>query len=281
MPKLCMDRVVSKQEIAENIFKLTMESDTISVDAKPGQFVNIKCGGDTQTLLRRPVSICAADRRNGTYDLVFQVKGEGTALLALKKPGEVLDILGPLGNGFDLNVRLSRIAVIGGGIGIFPLLFVLNESKAIVKRAYLGFRTKKLVMLEEEFKQSASSLEITTDDGSYGKRGLITELLKRDMATCQFDMIYSCGPVPMLKKVIETASENGMDCQVSLEQRMGCGFGACLVCACKTRAADGENGWQYSHVCKDGPVFSGKDVMFQEVSERTPGSVPGSPIITD
>lgn len=263
MPKLCMDRVISKQELAENIFKLTMESETISADAKPGQFVNIKCCEGTQALLRRPISICAADRKTGTYDLVFQKKGEGTALLALKSPDDVLDIMGPLGNGFDLNIRYNRIAVIGGGIGIFPLLFILNESKAIVKRAYLGFRTKKLVVLEEEFSQNASSLEITTDDGSYGKCGLITDILKRDMEACQFDMIYSCGPVPMLKKVMETASEYGVNCQVSLEQRMGCGFGACLVCACKTRAAAGENDWQYSHVCKDGPVFNAKDVLFE------------------
>lgn len=263
MPKLCIDKVISRQELAENIFKLTMESETISAVAKPGQFVNIKCSEGTHALLRRPVSICAVDRKNSTYDLVFQKKGEGTSLLALKKPGDVLDILGPLGNGFDLNVRYGQIAVVGGGIGVFPLLFLLNESKAVVKRAYLGFRTKKLVVLEDEFKQSTSSLEITTDDGSYGKCGLITEALIRDMEVCKFDMVYTCGPVPMLKKVIETASENGVNCQVSLEQRMGCGFGACLICACKTRMADGENEWQYSHVCKDGPVFNGKDVIFE------------------
>lgn len=263
MPKLCMDKIVGKQELAENIFKLTVESERVSAEAKPGQFVNIKCCEGTQAMLRRPVSICRADRKNGVYDLVFQKKGEGTALLSLKKPGDVLDILGPLGNGFDLNVRHSRIAVVGGGIGIFPLLFILEESKAAVKRAYLGFRTGKLAVLEEEFRQNASSLEITTDDGSYGKHGLVTEILKRDMEVCRFDMIYSCGPVPMMKKVIEAASENGASCQVSLEQRMGCGFGACLVCACKTRGPEGEKDWQYSHVCRDGPVFNGRDVLFE------------------
>jgi len=261
MQKQMVDKVISIEEIAEDIFKLTMESEAVSVSAKPGQFVNIKCCEGSQALLRRPISICAVNRSNGTYDLIFQKKGEGTSLLALKKTGDVLDVLGPLGNSFDLNIKYSHIAVVGGGIGIFPLLFVINESKAIVKRAYLGFRKEKLVVLEEEFKQSASSLEITTDDGSYGKDGLITEILKRDITSGQFEMVYSCGPLPMLKKVIEIASAGGIDCQISLEQRMGCGFGACLVCACKTHA--GENGWQYSHVCKDGPVFNGKDVIFE------------------
>lgn len=261
MPKQQKDRVKSIVKLTADIYRLTLESEYVSANAIPGQFVNIKCCEGTQALLRRPISICTVCRKEGCYDLLFQKKGNGTGLLALKKLGDELDVLGPLGNGFDLDIKFSRIAVIGGGIGIFPLLFVLNESKAVVKRAYLGFRTAELMVLEEEFKKSASSLEITTDDGSYGEEGFITDRLKRDIASDQFDMIYSCGPMPMLKKVVEIASANEINCQVSLEQRMGCGFGACLVCACKTHT--GDDGWQYSHVCKDGPIFNGKDIIFE------------------
>ncbi len=259
-PKQLQDRVVSIEELSEDIYKMTVVSEYVAQNAVAGQFVNIKCCDGTQALLRRPISICSVDRENGRYDLLFQKKGGGTGLLALKKPGDRLDVLGPLGNGFDLDSGFKRIAVIGGGIGIFPLLFVLRESRAVEKKAYLGFRTKKLVVLEKEFGQSGA-LEIATDDGSYGTHGFVTDLLKKELLMKQLDMIYACGPMPMLKKVAETANSNGVRCQVSLEQRMGCGFGACLVCACKTH---GENGdWQYSHVCKDGPIFDSKTVLFE------------------
>lgn len=259
MPKQLKDRVKSIEELTGDIYRMTVESEYVSTKAIAGQFVNIKCSEGSQALLRRPISICTVDRNNCCYDLLFQKKGSGTGLLALKKPGDELDVLGPLGKGFDLDIKYSRIAVVGGGIGIFPLLFLLNESKAIIKRAYLGFRTKKLVVLEEEFKKFATALDITTDDGSYGTGGFVTDILKRDIALEQFDIIYSCGPMPMLKRVAEAANEKDINCQVSLEQRMGCGFGACLVCACKTHA-DGD-GWQYSHVCKDGPIFNSKDLI--------------------
>jgi dihydroorotate dehydrogenase electron transfer subunit len=260
-PKQLMNRVSSIEELTDEIYKMMVESEYIAENAVAGQFVNIKCCDGTQALLRRPISICSVNRSNGSYDILFQKKGSGTGLLALKKPGDRLDILGPLGNGFDLDIKYRRVAVVGGGIGIFPLLFILNESKSVVKRAYLGFRTKKLVVLEDEFKSSSSTLEITTDDGSYGENGFVTDLLKRDILFEKFDMIYACGPTPMLKKVIETANANGINCQVSLEQRMGCGFGACLVCACKTQSENGD--WQYSHVCKDGPIFDSRTVILE------------------
>ena len=261
MAKQLKDQVKSIDMLAEDIYRMTVESEYISAHAAAGQFVNIKCCEGYQTLLRRPVSICSVNRGNKTYDLLFQKKGSGTGLLANKKAGDELDVLGPLGNGFDLNERYERIAVIGGGIGIFPLLFLLNESKARVKKAYLGFRSKNLVVLEKEFSDSADILKITTDDGSYGTGGFITNLLEKDMDDEPFDMIYSCGPTPMLKNVVNIANSRNVESQISLEQRMGCGFGACLVCACKTR--DVNHGEQYSHVCKDGPVFNGRDIIFE------------------
>lgn len=261
MSKQMTNIIAGMEEIAEGIFRMRVTSPYVSANAKPGQFVNIKCCDGVDALLRRPISICSVDRSNNTYDIVFQSKGRGTAILAGKKAGDCIDVLGPLGNGFDMGIEYRRIAVVGGGIGIFPLLFVLNESRAIVMRSYLGFRTSKLVVLEKEFCQRSNSLEITTDDGTYGKEGFVTDLLKRDLSVEKFDMIYACGPEPMLRKVSQLASEFDTECQISLEQRMGCGFGTCLACACKT--AEGGDGWQYSHVCKEGPVFNSKSIIFE------------------
>jgi len=266
MAKQIMDTVLRVEELTEDIYRMTMSSEFISKNALPGQFVNIKCCEGEQALLRRPVSICQLDRGNGTYDILFQKKGTGTALLTCKKSGDRLDVLGPLGNGFDLNEKYQRIAVVGGGIGVFPLLFLLQESKAAYKNAYLGFRSADLIVLEKEFGRSATSLKIATDDGSYGTHGYITEILKKDLLSCHYDMIYACGPTVMLSTIARIADESGTQCQVSLEQRMGCGFGACLICACKTKiksdAVDKDGQWHYSHVCKDGPVFNSKDVIF-------------------
>jgi dihydroorotate dehydrogenase electron transfer subunit len=261
MSKQLKDVISAVEEKADGIVKMTVSSPYISSNAKPGQFVNIKCCSGNDALLRRPISICLADNANNTYDIFFQKKGTGTELLAAKKAGDFLDVLGPLGNGFDLNIKYRRIAVVGGGIGIFPLLFVLDRSMAIVKRSYLGFRTSNLIVLENEFLQKSVSYEIATDDGSKGHKGYVTDLLERDISTVNFDMIYACGPEPMLRKIKEISQKYNIPCQASLEQRMGCGFGACLVCACKTLTDDG--GWQYSHVCKDGPVFNIRDVVFE------------------
>ncbi len=255
-----LDRIVGIERLTGEIYAMTVESEKISEVSVPGQFVNIKCCEGTQALLRRPISICSVDRKAATYKLLFQKKGSGTELLACKKQGDTLDVLGPLGNGFDMNIKYKRIAVVGGGIGVFPLLFLLNDSKAIVKRTYLGFREKNLVVLENEFRDSSTTMEITTDDGIYGTGGFVTDILARDLSIDNIDMIYACGPTVMLKKIADIAKKTGTECQLSLEQRMGCGFGTCLVCACKTHVQDGD--WQYSHVCKDGPVFNSRDIIF-------------------
>lgn len=260
MSKQLFNTVVSTEKLTESITRMTISSLYISANAKPGQFVNIKCGQGNEALLRRPISICRTDREKGTYDIVFQKKGTGTELLALKKPGDLLDVLGPLGNGYDTDIKYSRIAVVGGGIGIFPLLFVLSESKAPVKRSYLGFRTSGQVILEREFRENSSSVCITTDDGSSGIKGSVADLFEKDLLYEKFDMVYACGPGPMLGKIAEISCKYDIQCQISLEQRMGCGFGACFTCACKIASENGQ--WQYAHVCKDGPVFDSKKVVF-------------------
>ena len=261
MAKMLNEKIQKIEQIADGIFKMTLKSEYIAQNALPGHFVNVKCCEGINALLRRPISICSADKENNCYDIVFQIKGTGTELLSKKQKDTNVDVLGPLGKSFDIDKKYDRIAVVGGGIGIFPLLFLLNESNAIVKRSNLGFRSSNLIVLKEEFKNISSSLNISTDDGSEGYKGFITHLLVRDIEDARFDIIYACGPMPMIKQTIKISEKYGIPCQVSLEQRMGCGIGACLVCACKTK--NGED-WRYSHVCKDGPVFWSSELILDE-----------------
>lgn len=260
MSKVAMNLVKAMEELAPGIFRMTLESEHIAVNALPGQFVNVKCCDGSNTLLRRPISICSVNREENSYDIVFQIKGTGTELLANKQPGDEIDVMGPLGKPFETGAQYKRIAVVGGGIGIFPLLFLLRESKAEVKHSYLGFRCSDLIVLREEFDEASDMSLIATDDCSEGYGGLVTEPLEKDIASAGYDLIYTCGPTPMIRKVAEISEKSSIPCQVSLEQRMGCGFGACLVCACKI--GRGEE-WQYKHVCKDGPVFWSTDVNFE------------------
>lgn len=253
------------KELARDIFLMRIESASIARKSKCGQFVNIKCSDGNGLSLRRPISICDVNKNENTVDIVFQAKGKGTKLLAKKKTGDILDVMGPLGNGIFTVDNFNKIAVVGGGIGIFPLLYLLRslEGKCNNRTAILGFRNKDAVVLEKEFAGMSENLIVCTDDGSYGKKGFTTDVLK-DLVDEGFDMIYTCGPMPMLSKVSKIAKSHNIPCEVSVEQRMGCGIGACLVCACKTKDPDAEDGWSYSHVCKDGPVFKSEEVIFND-----------------
>lgn len=259
--KVLKEKIESIIEIAPSIFKMTFLSEYISQNAIPGQFVNIKCCDGLNTLLRRPISICCVDRRKNTFDVIFQIKGIGTKYLSSKKINDFVDVLGPLGKGFDLSEKYQKIAVVGGGIGIFPLLNVLTETKAKKRSAFLGFRNKECVVLESEFNNLTNELFISTNDGSYGYKGLIIEPLLKDLKNNKYDIIYTCGPMPMIREVVKIANSDNLKCQVSFEEKMGCGIGACLVCACKTKYG---NEWEYSHICKDGPVFWSNEVIFDE-----------------
>lgn len=252
MPRLLNEKIISNVKIAPDIFKMVIKSEYISEKSKPGQFINIKCSKGIETVLRRPISICSVDRSEGTFEIVYQIRGKGTEILSLLTEGDYLDFIGPIGNCFDIDNSENRIAVVGGGIGIFPLLYVLEESRSSVKKAFIGFRNREAVILEDEFSKNSSQLYISTDDGSYGYKGFVTDLLTESLEKKEIDIIYTCGPVPMMKKVAAAAEKYGIKCQLSMEERMGCGIGACLVCVCKVRYGDD---WEYSHVCSDGPVF--------------------------
>ena len=201
------------------------------------------------------------DKEKGILEFIFQVKGKGTTILAKRNEGEAIDIVGPLGFGTFKYSSYENLAIIGGGIGVFPLYELAKSAKNENKNVntYLGFRNKDLVVLENEFKQVSNQLTITTDDGSYSQKGFAIDFLKKDIEAGKIDSIYACGPLPMLRAVRELALEKNIPCQISLEERMACGLGVCLGCAVKT-AKSSKEAPEYWHVCKAGPVFQAKDV---------------------
>ncbi|MCD8040316.1 MAG: dihydroorotate dehydrogenase electron transfer subunit [Clostridia bacterium] len=238
--------------IAQNIYAITL---TLSKDAGKitgGQFANISVG-QGKFLLKRPLGICKVNGSDIT--LCYQLKGEGTRTLSQAKCGDGLDILLPLGNGFIIPQGVKNVAVIGGGVGIFPLISVINGHPDINFYSFIGFRNKDAVCLLDEFKKS-KSLTITTDDGSFGQKGNAVSAYMAGAKDVPADLIIACGPPVMLRVLKEQLTKNNITtpCLVSLEERMGCGVGACLVCVCKK--ADGSN----ARVCKDGPVFNINEV---------------------
>lgn len=245
--------VLENSQIASGIYNLTVKTPQ-SADAKPGQFVNIYCEGKT---LRRPISICEIDKNLQTLRFVYQVKGEGTKWLSRVQAGQSLDILGPLGHGFNVS-KARKVVFVGGGIGAPPLLETAKQCN-FIPDAILGFKSKDFAILIDDFKKYCENVQVSTDDGSLGYHGLVTELLKERLQS-DCDLVCACGPKPMLKAVAKIAEERGVECQVSLEERMGCGLGACLVCVCKVKS--GEGGFRYAQVCRYGPVINSKEVVW-------------------
>lgn len=247
--------IIKKDVLGKNLFRMDILCFDIANAAQPGQFVHILPDGMT---LRRPISICNIDKQNGVITIVFEVKQDGTKRIANKNKGENLDILGPLGHGFTLMPDAEKVVLIGGGIGTPPLLTLAKYygSKAT---AILGFRSAEYVILQDEFQAAGAKAILCTDNGTAGRKGLVTEPLKDLIANGNIDALYACGPLVMLKYVSAMADEANVFCEVSMEERMGCGIGACLVCACKLQK-EGKN--VMGHVCKDGPVFSSREVQW-------------------
>ncbi len=247
-------KIQSIEQLNPTTFCFVVVCPNLAEESWCGRFVNIQCG---EKPLRRPISISEIDKKNGTITLVFEVRGEGTAWLAERKAGEEINILGPLGNGFFPDKDKPAI-FIGGGIGCPPMLGAAQDYGENAE-AILGFRSHEQMILLDKFKKCCKSVAVTTNDGSFGEKGFVTDILKDRLSELPDCVVYACGPTPMLKGVAEMCSQNHVECYVSLEQRMGCGVGACLVCACKTHEADGEH---MRHVCKNGPVFNAKEVDF-------------------
>ncbi|MBQ7504928.1 MAG: dihydroorotate dehydrogenase electron transfer subunit [Ruminococcus sp.] len=241
-------KLLENKRIADGVFSWTVENSELPALAECGQFVNIKVPGRT---LRRPISIC--DRDDDTLRLVFQVKGEGTRIMSEMRVGTEVEILAPLGHGFEIQ-KAQRYCFVGGGIGVPPLLFAAKQTENPL--VITGFRSKNLVILQDEFKEIGSELYLTTDDGTDGIHGFVTDVLKEHIG--EVDGVCACGPIPMLKAVAAVCKDK-VRCQVSLEERMGCGIGACLVCSCKTKVGDEK---VMTQVCRRGPVYDAEEVFF-------------------
>ncbi|MEH7305917.1 dihydroorotate dehydrogenase electron transfer subunit [Neobacillus drentensis] len=252
--ELC--KISSQKEIAEDIYELTVYADFVSEIKAPGQFVNIRVAKSGDALLRRPISISSFDTKQKQFTMIYRKEGKGTTMLAEMGHGMEIDILGPLGNGFPVNeVNSGETALlVGGGIGVPPLYELSNQlvAKGVKVIHVLGFQTESAVFYEKEFLENGETY-VTTVDGSYGKKGFVTDVMKE----LEFDCIYTCGPTPMLRAIEHAYSNKKVF--LSLEERMGCGIGACFACVC--RRADDPAGVSYKKVCSDGPVFRAGEVL--------------------
>ena len=259
-PELC--KVTDNRLIAGGMYKLRLEAPNVAGNARPGQFIHIKVPGDRSRLLRRPISIYDACHKKGYVEIVFQVVGEGTRLLSAVKTGDFLDVLGPLGNGFSVSGDTRHLFVVGGGCGAAPVKFAASRFNFTGRSCFIGFKSGDAAYDLQEFENSCDSLLIATEDGSIGYKGLITEVLEDELKRNLPDLMLACGPVPMMKAIQQMAEKYRVPCQLLLEERMGCGIGACMTCACAVR--DDEDGFIYKRVCKDGPVFWSREVMLDE-----------------
>ncbi|MBR3697846.1 MAG: dihydroorotate dehydrogenase electron transfer subunit [Clostridia bacterium] len=255
--------IIKIEKIIDGIFHFTIKAPEIANIAKAGQFLEIQVSKTGEVFLRRPFSIYNINKEKGEVEFIFQVKGKGTKILSTRKVGETLNILGPLGNGTFSVKKYNRIALIGGGIGTYPLYELakeLKENGSSNVYMYMGFRNKSLVTLEKEFGEVTDRVIITTDDGSYKEKGFALDMLKNDCLKEKPDIIFACGPLPMLKAVQNFANENLIKCEMSLEERMGCGIYACVGCNVRI-VTNNPDEIKYKYVCTNGPVFDSKEVI--------------------
>ena len=257
MPIQLKSKLVKKEMLKQDIVKFCLEAREITEIAKPGQFIEMRITDTLDPFLRRPISIYNIDKENGILEIIFRIQGKGTEILSKKEDGDLIDIIGPLGFGTFKFDEYKNIAILGGGIGVFPLYELAKEAnkQKIAVNTYLGFRDKEIVLLEKEFNNVSNKLAVTTDDGSYGIKGFAINILKEDLEKEKPEALFACGPLVMLKAIQKLSEEKNIPCQISLEEKMGCGLGVCLGCAVAVRTGG------YKHVCKQGPVFDSKEVI--------------------
>lgn len=244
-------------------FLLSIDAPALGKEARPGQFVMVKVADGTYPLLRRPLGIHDAGKDG--IELFFKIAGLGTGILARKKPGDPLDIIGPLGRGFtvDGGMKGKRAYLVGGGRGIAPLYFLARELASAGARptVFYGGRTVADIPLREKFEKAGFELLSSTDDGSFGFAGFVTELVGRELAKTKPSIVYACGPDPMMKTLAGLAAKHGVPSELSLESMMGCGIGACWGCVHRVR---NEKGGGWTKICEEGPVFPGERVLWPE-----------------
>jgi dihydroorotate dehydrogenase electron transfer subunit len=255
-------RIVGKKSW-NNYFLLSLESPRIAAQARPGQFIMVRISPEPYPLLRRPFSIHSKDEKN--VDIFFSVSGLGTDLLSQKKEYDILDVLGPLGKGFNEGASLKGkdVVAVGGGRGIAPLYFLARELRAFEASVKVFYGGKSLddIPLKEKFEQEGFDLYCSTDDGSFGFKGFISEYFKAELEKFSPSRIFSCGPEEMMKKIARIAAKKNIPAEFSLESVMGCGFGVCWGCV-KRIKKNGEEGW--IKICEEGPVFSSEEIIWTE-----------------
>lgn len=238
-----MLEIMSNDLVAENVYKMVLCGDLSNV-TKPGQFVNIKIDG---LYLRRPISVC--DKEGDFLTIIYKVVGKGTEKMSRMGKGKKLDVLTGLGNGYSVQESGNAPLLLGGGVGVPPLLWLakklVSEGKKVT--AAIGFNSKKEVFLENELRDAGADVFVATADGSYGSKGFVTDIMPQE-----YSYFYACGPEPMLKAVYDKTCTSG---QLSFEERMGCGFGACMGCSCKTK-------YGFKRICKEGPVLSKEEIIW-------------------
>ena len=237
-------QIASNRALTASVYEMRLTGDVSGITAS-GQFVNIKLDG---LFLRRPISVC--DVQDNVLVLLYKVVGKGTEQMAKMQAGETLAVLTGLGNGYDLSLSGEAPVLMGGGVGVPPMYMLAKQLLAQGKKvtAILGFNTKDEVFYEEEFKRLGATVIVTTADGSYGQKGFVTDALKN----IDYTYFYTCGPEPMLKAIFKATNTSG---QFSFEERMGCGFGACMGCSCKTVTG-------YKRICKEGPVLQKEEILW-------------------
>jgi len=260
--------VITKEEIAAGVFLVGVKSPQITMHAQPGQFLHVRVGQGPEPLLRRPLSIFQVDRKRGVLSLLFRVAGKGTNLLSRRRLGEDLDLVGPLGQGFDVPSGTRTALIVAGGLGVAPLFFLAQDlvRRGISIHFLMGARCQDQLLCRDQLQALSSHLQVSTDDGSDGFPGLVTQLLEEFLRRENLDsgstLICSAGPEAMLAKVASLACQFGIPGQISMERNMACGLGACLGCVvlCRSR----ERVQTYRRVCVDGPVFRLEEVVFRE-----------------
>ena len=253
MKKIIEAKVVKQVEIGPQVYKTEVYVPELASITLPGQFAQLKVKGAQQPLLRRPISVADVDGDAKTLTFIYKVLGEGTQALSLVQVGEYLDIVGPLGNGFNLTAK--KPLLVGGGLGIAPLIYLSRVFCGLNTEVLLAGRSAQELFWQDLFTATCKQIHITTDDGSLGVQGNALALLPELLASGKYDAVYTCGPVKMMQGVAKLAIEQGIPCQVSLEKYMACGIGACLSCSCATKSG------KRVKVCTDGPVFPAEEVI--------------------
>lgn len=263
--------VRSHEEAAPGCFLIRLAAGEIARQARPGQFVHVRCGDSYDPLLRRPISLHRINPATGEICLLYRVVGRGTKRLSTVKAGETLDVLGPLGNGFNLDTTAvsQESVLLGGGIGAAPLLALAEELVRLDRSvtAVLGAASSADLLAVDAFRSLGIKVIVSTDDGSEGCRGTVVDAFREWLRHQGQDTgitAFACGPHPMIKALQRLSMKENINLQVALEERMGCGLGGCLSCVCRVKEGSSVSGWKYARVCQEGPVFKGEEVLLDE-----------------